>query len=226
MKNFKCFYNKIATALFWDNKCHRTLCEHSSTSYMNVPRQAQPTIPWPLPLSQPLPVSGFGALGWRHAEGGMFWTHSFSQDPLAQTNSLANQINWGYDPWSYLEKPLMRINHITFDGISHSCSFEEFKATLVVVCGGHNMPESQKLVCLKQLLAGDPLKIFNNIVGFDFLPGSLERVLCTLEDHFGGPQRIVNSYINRLTQYAPIRRFDCNSLLDLITIVEEIYNRY
>ena len=120
----------------------------------------------------------------------------------------------------------MRINHITFDGTSRSCSFEEFKATFAVVCGGRNMPEAQKLVCLKQLLAGDPLKIFNNIVGFDFLPGSLERVLCTLEDHFGGPQRIVNSYINRLTQYAPIHRFDCNSLLDLITIVEEIYNRY
>ena len=136
MKNFKCFYNKIATSLFWDNKCHRTLCEHSSTSYMNVPQQAQPTIPWPLPFSQPLPVSGFGAQGWRHAEGGMFWTHSFSQDPLAQTNSLANQINRGYDPWSYLEKPLMRINHITFDGISHSCSFEEFKATPWITWNG------------------------------------------------------------------------------------------
>ena len=95
MKNFKCFYNKIATSLFWDNKCHRTLCEHSSTSYMNVPQQAQPTIPWPLPLSQPLPVSGFGAQGWRHAEGGMFWTHSFSQDPLAQTNSLAKADQLG-----------------------------------------------------------------------------------------------------------------------------------
>ena len=88
------------------------------------------------------------------------------------------------------------------------------------------MPEAQKLVCLKQLLAGDPLKLFNNIVGFDFLPGSLERVLRTLEDHFGGSQRIVNSYINRLTQYSPIRRFDCGSLLDLLTIVEEIFNRY
>ena len=196
------------------------------SSYMNVPLQAQPTIPWPPPLAQPPPVSGFGAPDWRRSEGSMFGNHSFSQDPLTRTNSLADQINWGYDPRSYLEKPLMRINHITFDGTSRSCSFEEFKATFAVVCGGRNMPEAQKLVCLKQLLAGDPLKIFNNIVGFDFLPGSLERVLCTLEDHFGGPQRIVNSYINRLTQYAPIRRFDCNSLLDLITIVEEIYNRY
>lgn len=158
--------------------------------------------------------------------GGMFGNHSFSENPPQRQTSWTEQINWGYDPRSYLEKPLMRINHVSFDGTTRSCSFEEFRATFAVVCGSRNMPEAQKLVCLKQLLAGDPLKIFNNVVGFDFLPGSLERVLRTLENHFGGPQRIVNSYINRLTQHSPIRKFDCSSLLDLLTIIEEIYNRY
>ena len=57
-------------------------------------------------------------------------------------------------------------------------------------------------------------------------PGSLEMVLCTLEGHFGGPQGNVNSFINHFTQYVPIFCFDCSSLLDLISIVEEIYNRY
>ncbi len=120
----------------------------------------------------------------------------------------------------------MKINNVIFDGTSRSCSFEEFKATFEVVCGGRNIPEAQKLICLKQSLQGDPLKIFNNVVGLDLLPGSLERVIRTLESHYGGHQRIVNSYINRLTQYPLVRRFDCTTLLDLLTLVEEIYNRY
>ena len=237
----------------------RPVSSMQGPSYMNVPPQLQPTIPWPPPLAQPPPTQVFGGMGLgtyhqaptqcgfpcgpgvnlqaptlgamrphldARIEGGMFGNHSFSQDSHGRLQSGTDQTNWGYDPRSYVEKPLMRINHITFDGTSRSCSFEEFRATFAVVCGSRNMPEAQKLVCLKQLLAGDPLKLFNNIVGFDFLPGSLERVLRTLEDHFGGSQRIVNSYINRLTQYSPIRRFDCGSLLDLLTIVEEIFNRY
>ena len=158
--------------------------------------------------------------------GSMFGNHSFSQDQRLRPGTFADQIHWGYDPQSRLEKPLMKINHVVFDGTLRSCSFEEFRATFAVVCGGRNMPESQKLVCLKQLLAGDPLKIFNNVVGYELAPGSLERVLRTLEDQFGGPQRIINTYINRLTQYPVIRRFDCGSLLDLLTVIEEIYNRY
>jgi len=156
----------------------------------------------------------------------MFGNHSFKQEANARPSTWTEQVNWGYDPRQYLEKPLMKINHVTFDGTLRSCSFEEFRATFAVVCGGRNMPESQKLICLKQLLAGDPLKIFSNIVGHDLNPGSLERVMRTLEDHYGGSQRIVNTYISRLTSYSPIRKFDCSSLLDLLTIVEEIFNRY
>jgi len=218
-----------------------------------IPPQVQPTVPWPPQLTQPppqpAPASGytypcnypmpqnqpisqpqiFQSTGFsqapRNIEGSMFGNHSFSQD-RTRSGTLADQTNWGYDPQCRLEKPLMKINHVVFDGTMRSCSFEEFRATFAVVCGGRNMPESQKLVCLKQLLAGDPLKIFNNVVGYELAPGSLARVLRTLEDHFGGPQRIINTYINRLTQYPTVRRFDCGSLLDLLTIVEEIYNRY
>ena len=56
-------------------------------------------------------------------EGGMFGNHSFSQDSHGRLQSGTDQTNWGYDPRSYVEKPLMRINHITFDGTSRSCSF-------------------------------------------------------------------------------------------------------
>jgi hypothetical protein len=134
--------------------------------------------------------------------------------------------HWTYDPYNYREKPLMKVNNVVFDGTPNSCSFEEFKATFEVVCGARNMPEAQKLVCLKQSLQGDPLKLFSNVVGPDMAPGSLERVIRTLESHYGGHQRLMNSYINRLTQYPVLHRFDCSSLLDLLTLIEEIYHRY
>jgi hypothetical protein len=134
--------------------------------------------------------------------GGIFGNHSFGHGTVGQpAEPQADLRHWTYDPYGYREKPLMKINNVIFDGTSRSCSFEEFKATFEVVCGGRNIPEAQKLICLKQSLQGDPLKIFNNVVGLDLLPGSLERVIRTLESHYGGHQRIVNSFINRLTQY-------------------------
>ena len=158
---------------------------------------------------------------------GIFGNHSFDHGHRAPfAGQRMDLSHWTYDPYNYRQKPLMKVNNVVFDGTPNSCSFEEFKATFEVVCGARNMPEAQKLVCLKQSLQGDPLKLFSNVVGPDMAPGSLERVIRTLESHYGGHQRLMNSYINRLTQYPVLRRFDCSSLLDLLTLVEEIYHRY
>jgi len=188
----------------------------------NLPQSAfRPVAPPVQPGLQPVPPRN------PPPAGGIFGNHSFGHGAVGQpAEPQADLRHWTYDPYGYREKPLMKINNVIFDGTSRSCSFEEFKATFEVVCGGRNIPEAQKLVCLKQSLQGDPLKIFNNVVGLDLLPGSLERVIRTLESHYGGHQRIVNSYINRLMQYPVVRRFDCTTLLDLLTLVEEIYNRY
>jgi len=189
----------------------------------------QTSVPYPQGGFQPLAAPPQGQFTYPPPVGifGMFGNHSFSQGPQAQfAGQPSNLSHWGYNPYGFREKPLMKIDNVTFDGTNRTCSYDEFRATFEVVCGGRNMPEAQKLVCLKQSLQGDPLKLFNNVVGFDLAPGSLERVMRTLESHYGGPQRIVNSYLNRLTNYPLVRRFDCNSLLDLLTLVEEIYNRY
>jgi len=155
---------------------------------------------------------------------GIFGNHSFQQDAQDQHQRLGE--DWGYNPRQMCEKPLIKVQSVNFDGTSRSVSFEEFKATFDILVGQRNMPESQKVICLKQCLSGEPKKIVQSCIGTGIAMGSLRRAFHALENHYGGPQRMVMHYINKLSDYPSVKRLDANSLLDLIVVVDEIFHRY
>jgi len=157
---------------------------------------------------------------------GIFGNHSFAEDYPSQRAGYGQLEDWSYDPYRFCEKPLMKVQPVNFDGTPRTVPFEEFKATFEVLVGQRNMPETQKVICLKQCLLGEPKKIVQSTIGTGISPGSLLRALYALENHYGGPQRMVMYYIHKLNDYPSVKRFDAVSLLDLIVVVDEIYHRY
>lgn len=168
------------------------------------------------------------ATGRRRGEGSrVFGDHSYIEDRLDLSSPYHHEDHWDFDPDRPMGKTWVRPDRVRFDGTSRTESFEDFKSTFSVLVGNKNVPESDKLILLKQMLDGDPKKLFKNVVGIDYAPGSLKQVFKVLEDCYGGHERLINEYINKLIRYPQMRcRMNIHSALDLLTLVNEIYNRY
>ena len=137
-------------------------------------------------------------------------------------------VNWaatrGYNEKP--ERPIVKIEPKPFDGTDATDPWWRWKQNFNAVIGSRNHDDSVKVFNLLQLLKGEPLAIAESLSMGDYNTDTYITIWNTLEDNYGGLDRVRNAMVKRIKGFQKIKKFDKDNTQKLENLLMVVYNQF
>ena len=108
-----------------------------------------------------------------------------------------------------------------FDG--KNTSFESFLNAFHTYIGNREAPEEDKFQHLLLCLEGSPRKLLSGMAAAPYSIGLFRDAIQTLIKRYGAGDRLEDYLSKKIQRFAPMRRMDLDSVIELSALLDEIY---
>ena len=135
------------------------------------------------------------------------------------------------DPWSirtnspwrpFVDRTPLKLTLKVFNGKNIGDEYVIFREQFMTLCGDRQMPQKQKLCFLLAYLEGQALQTAKQAMGRSLRDDSFLKVMKTLDERFGGEERMKRNYLNDLRTFAPLTKFTADGLWKLYYLLSAI----
>ena len=148
-------------------------------------------------------------------------------------SNLFNPNQFQYEPpgtvgfsSNYEQRPLVKLKEHYFDATPKTDDWMTFKAGFKAVVGDRQMPDSQKLFMLIDMLEGEPKRIAKRLAGSEYDTQSYRMVWGALEENYGGIHRARKRAFALLESFPKINKFNSENTLELSSLISNILRQY
>jgi hypothetical protein len=121
---------------------------------------------------------------------------------------------------------LIKLDKHVFDGTSKTDDWMTFKAGFKAVVGDRQMPDSQKLFMLLDMLEGEPKRIAKRLAGEEYDSESYLVAWNALEENYGGIHRARKRVFQLIESFPKITKFNKDNTLELSSLLSNILRQY